>query len=291
MANRTSFLSYTNVSDATFRLWINEIHDSLIAFGWLRTTDTGQIDYATVTRPGAINTYQGYAVYKMNDALQSTCAVFMRLDFGTASTADGPGIKVQVCIGGTNGAGTLTGNVSSQYIGTNSTASTSFFTCRNAGSSSSFRSSMWAGTLSNRGWIFAVERDLNTSGAETSLGINFLTASPTGNSLTMTSQFLELAGGTGPVETKWYAMLTASQSGSTEYGTVGVAPVRCTLGPFRNPMKTILLFARTDYMDQTTNPITIYGVSRTDLMTRPNTLGAMEVNTINADCGVALLWE
>jgi hypothetical protein len=61
-------------------LWINEIHNSLIAFGWIRTSDTGQIDFSTVTRPTTTNTYQGYAVYRMADSLQATCPVYIRID-------------------------------------------------------------------------------------------------------------------------------------------------------------------------------------------------------------------
>jgi hypothetical protein len=294
MGQRTSNLAYTNVSDASFRLWINEIHNALLAFGWTQTADTGQINFSTVTRPTAINTYQGFAVYQMGDSLQATCAVFMRLDFGTAATTDGPAIKVGLCIGSTNGSGTLTGNVATQYVSSNNTATTTTYPCRCAGSSSSFRCNFWGNERSNSGFIFAIERDLNTSGAETSLGVNFLTCSPTGNFTTSTSQFLELAGGTGPVENKWYALLSAQGSQSDEYGRVGVAPVRCTLGPFRNPMKTILLYSVDDYYHSTTNPVTIYGVSHTYLMTYAQ-FGAIttnnQLNGLNTGCGIAMLWE
>lgn len=292
MATRTSSLAPTNVSDASFRLWINEIHNSLIAFGWVQTSDTGQINFSTVLRPAAINTYQGYAVYRMADSLQSTCAVFMRLDFGTGGGTDSPALKVKVGIGSTDGAGTLTGNLSTQVLMVSGSApSAALFNCRTAGTTSSFRMHFWGTTYSNVGLTVAIERDLDTSGAETSLGVNILTSyQSAGGTCVHSSQFLELAGGTGPVEVRWYAMISAqtSQSGG---GNVGVGPVRCTLGPFRNPMKTVLVYAVADFVIESTNPVTIYGASHTYLMLKPNFGSSISLNTWNTACGFALLWE
>jgi len=92
------------------------------------------------------------------------------------------------------------------------------------------------------------------------------------------------------LESRWYGMISAqtSQSGG---GVVGVAPVRCTLGPFRNPMKTLLIFALADFTMESTNPCTIYGASHTYLMLRPNSGVAVSLNTWNGSCGMALLWE
>lgn len=293
MATRTSSLAPINDTDANFRLWINEIHNALIAFGWLQTSDTGQINFSTVTRPAGVSTYQGFAVYKMNDGLQATCAVFMRIDFGTCAGSNCPGIKIQVGIGSTNGAGTLTGNLATQVINTPvaATANASLFNCRCSGTSSSFRMHFWGTSVAALGWTVIVSRDRDTSGAETSLGVNFVTLYPTSTSAAVQfSQFLELAGGTGPQETKWYALVSA-QSSQSGGGNVGVGPVRCTLGPFRNPVPDVLVYARTDFTIETTNPVTIYGSSHTYLMLRPNTGATISLNVLNADCGLALLWE
>lgn len=292
MAFRTSSIAPSNSSDAIFRLWINEIHNSLIAFGWVQTSDTGQINFSTVTAPSGAGVYQGYAVYRMADSLQATCAVFMRLDFGEASAVDQPSLKIKVGIGSTDGAGTLTGNLSTQVTcNGNTTSSASTFNCRTAGTTSSFRMQMWGTSFAGLGWTVAIERDLDTSGAETSLGVNILISynnAPTTS--VFTSQFLELAGGTGPVETKWYGMVS-TQSSQSGGGNVGIGPVRCTLGPFRNPMKTVLVFAVTDFVMESTNPVTIYGSSHTYLMLRPNTGQSVALNQWNATCGVAFLWE
>lgn len=285
MAFRTASLAGNNSTDALFRLWINEIHNALVAFGWVQTADTGQVNYATVTRPAAINTYQGYAVYRMADSLQATCAVFIRLDYGTGGTTDAPAIKVKVAIGGTDGAGTLTGLMTTQQT-LNPTSTWAAANMRTAGSTSSFRLSWGVVESQANSFTFAIERDNDTSGNETALGVNFL-ANNSGTTSTV-SQFLETAGGISAVEVKWYAMISiqASQSGG---GTVGVAPVRIPLGPFRNPMKTVLIFAKADFTTNTTNPVTIYGVSHTYLMLCPS--GSISLNVWNAACGMAFLWE
>lgn len=285
MANRTASLAQTNVADVNFRAWINEVHNALIAFGWTQTADTGQINFSTVTRPVAINTYAGYALYAMADTPQSTCAVFIRLDFGTGGFTDGPGMKVQAAIGGTSGAGALTGNVSTvQSIAFGGVGLATVDNLRTAGTAGSFR--FFWGMGSDLMWGFAIERDQATDGTDATTGLNVLCLL---TRTTVSSQFLELAGGTGPVESKWYSLISAqaSQSGG---GNVGVGPVRCTLGPFRNPMKTIVLFAKADFVLNSTNPISIYGTSHTYLMLACVTTG-QALNGLNTSCGTAIMFE
>jgi hypothetical protein len=294
MATRTTSLAAINNTDAAFRAWINEIHSSLIAFGWIQTADTGQINFATVTRPAAINTYQGYALYRMADANQASCAVFIRLDFGTGGNADCPSIKFQMAIGGTNGSGSLTGNLCTQQTLQTDTNNATPVNCRTAGTTSSFRMSFWEVNGAGKGFCLIIERDLDTAGNETALGVQFCAHwyAP-GPTEAQVSQFLEQAGGTGAVDTLWYGMVSTqtSQGGG---GNVGVGPVRTQLGPFRNPMKTLILFARSDFAMEVTTPVTIYGASHTYLTLRPrggSSPASRALNTWQADCGYMLLWE
>lgn len=288
MAARTLSIIASNSTDARFRAWGTEIHAALTAFGWVQATGVGtQIDFTTVSRPGAINTYQGYSVWKMNDAQQSTAAVFMRLDFGTGAQADVPGMKVQVAIGGCDGSGNLTGIIGTQQVLNNSTTiNASATNLRTSGTSSSFRLFWKVGTTAQSPMCFVVQRDCDTSGADTALGVNLCTLT-SGNGFT--SQFIEApSGNLGPVETKWYALVSAqtSQVGSSN---TGVGAVRCTLGPFRNPMIGLLLCSRGDYTHDTTNSVTIYGSSHTYLMLTEHS--GMALNTWNAQCGICLLFE
>ncbi len=96
-----------STTDAQFRSWGLAFHNSLIAVGITNTADSGQIDFATVTIPGA-GTSAGYKIYRFNDALQASAPIFFRIDYGIdASGAAVPQMWVQVGIA-TDGAGTLT---------------------------------------------------------------------------------------------------------------------------------------------------------------------------------------
>ena len=68
-----------NNTDANFRLWCDFINDVLTTAGWVNTADTGQINLVTVTAPVAASTKQGYQIWRMNDALQSTKPCFIRI--------------------------------------------------------------------------------------------------------------------------------------------------------------------------------------------------------------------
>jgi|SRR5882724_2717160 len=291
MATRTNPLAQTNVSDASFRAWINEIHSGLTGFGWLQTSDTGQINFVTVTRPTAINTYQGYAVYKMNDSLQATTAVFMRLDFGTGAQTDVPAFKLQVAIGGTDGAGALTGQLGTQQTLSGNTANASSVNVRSAGTSSAYRMSFWDTNGGGNGFMFAIERDLDASGTETTSGVCVITQWVQAGSVQfLGSQFIPASGSVGTNDATWYALIStaANQTGG---GNVGVAPVRVQYGPMRNPMRGVLVCARADFTPETTSLVTIYGAAHTYLFLRPATSGAKSLNTINSDCEYALLFE
>src|SRR3954454_12687471 len=89
--NLPAFIS----DDATFRTWGSGVAAQIAAMGLVQTSDTGQINWTTVTRL-AINTSAGYEVWRFNDALQSTKPVFIRLDYGIAGVADRPRIIARV---------------------------------------------------------------------------------------------------------------------------------------------------------------------------------------------------
>lgn len=101
-------------SDATFRTWYGEIRTMLAAVGMVQTSDTGQVNPATMTRPGT-SAYAGYEVWRFADALQSTAPIYVRIRPGTGTGAAIPALEMQIGTG-TNGAGTLTGVTSTAAV-------------------------------------------------------------------------------------------------------------------------------------------------------------------------------
>ena len=101
-------------SDATFRAWGSDLSTRFALAGLVQTLDTGQINWLTVTRPGAI-TFAGYEIWRFNDTLQATSPVFIKVEYGTANNATVPALRITVS-SGTNGAGTPTGLVTTARL-------------------------------------------------------------------------------------------------------------------------------------------------------------------------------
>ena len=158
-------------NDTEFRAWAQVIHDKLVACGQTQTSDTGQINLVTVAKPAGTNTAAGYEIFRFNDTLQATAPLFYKVEYGTAAAATTPSIWIQVG-SGTNGAGTLTGLLSTrvQLIP--------------AASSTGTTKNVYASGANNRIWLaggidwasnantyqFQIERTKDASGADTADG-------------------------------------------------------------------------------------------------------------------------
>lgn len=177
--NLPAFLS----DDATFRTWGSGVAAQIAAMGLVQTSDTGQINWVTVTRP-AINTSAGYEMWRFNDALQATKPVFVRLDYGIAAVADRPRIIARVGTA-TDGAGTLTGQVGGAVtvLPTGSKTAGAVLSSLCAGSTSRlnlFTHVDPAGSATVFGMMIFVERTKTGAGVNTGDGIVTWFASPNG---------------------------------------------------------------------------------------------------------------
>lgn len=102
----TSSVSSHN-DDAGFRAWGSELSaalDALLIFP--KSADSSQINWETVTR-SAVNTAAGYEIRYLNDSLHSTKPIYVKIEYGTSSTANAPGVWITVGKG-SDGAGTIT---------------------------------------------------------------------------------------------------------------------------------------------------------------------------------------
>jgi hypothetical protein len=110
-----------NTTDAGFRAWGSAISTRLATGGLVKVIATGTVNWTTVTKPATVGEKTGFEIWCLNDALQATAPVFVRIDYGsktnTGGLSDGVGIWIQA---GTthDGAGTLGGQVTaSRYCG------------------------------------------------------------------------------------------------------------------------------------------------------------------------------
>jgi len=113
MANQKGSFAHNTqnvTNDADFRAYAQALHDMFALAGWIQTGDTGQINLTTVLRPAA-NTSGGYEIWRFDDALQATFPIFVKIEY-RASAAQTTAIIHGFTGTGSNGAGTLTGQLS-----------------------------------------------------------------------------------------------------------------------------------------------------------------------------------
>lgn len=108
----SSPFSYTETTDVTignqrFRTFGQEISTALDTVGLTKASDSGQVDWATATRPTTTDTLPYYEIRQLSDSLHSTDPVVFKFEFGTASGAQyNFQLKASVS-SGTNGSGSL----------------------------------------------------------------------------------------------------------------------------------------------------------------------------------------
>lgn len=110
-----------HTSDAGFRAWGSQLSAGLATAGLVQTADTGQINWLTVTRP-ATNTAGGYEIWRFANSSR-----YLKIEYGTAASATIPQMWITVGAG-SNGSGTLTGQLSTRVIFTSAGALASIVT-------------------------------------------------------------------------------------------------------------------------------------------------------------------
>jgi len=160
-------------SDAGFRLWGADFAAKLAAVGMVQTADTGQINWASVTRPGT-NTDGGYEIWRFADTMQATAPIFLRINYGTGSVATRP--RIQIIVGtSSNGSGTIGGTALTATLTTSAgtgTATGSSFTSYMAAGEGYFWFAWLAGgaTTGLASAFCAVLRTTDSAGAPTARG-------------------------------------------------------------------------------------------------------------------------
>lgn len=117
MATATWSETLLHDGDANFRVWGSSLSAKFasVSAKLTKTSDTGQINWTTVTRP-AVSTDAGYEVYYLNDAMHSTAPIYIKIYYGTGTNAAYPRIRIEFGTG-SNGAGTLTGTGAGNVYG------------------------------------------------------------------------------------------------------------------------------------------------------------------------------
>lgn len=272
-------------SDAAFQTFNSAINTAILAMGWVASADTGQMNPATQVRTG-VSTSAGYIIYTPNDALQATCPIFLKILFGQGGTATMYRLIIQVSTS-TNGAGTLTGNISNAFTHT-STGTTAALNCYFSGTTARLQMALFPSTASSQ-LMLSIERDKSAAGADQANGFHIITY---GIANVWNQQYIP-AIAYGPscvVETK-ACTLISSQTSQGSGGSTGVGVIRPVAGAMRNPGIGMLIVARADWTTEVTNSVTIYSTARTYLALTTATAMASTAVANNTACGSFMLFE
>lgn len=170
-------------SDAAFRKWVQGIHDSFIACGWVQTDDTGQLDIPTATVPGTQNTAAGYLMYRLDDDFQGVAPVFVKFEPGRGAHASNNVPCAWFTVGqGTDGSGAVSSVLLPRTATASSTAVTGVTTeypSYASGDGSSLCLAMWPMSGTHPIFFFLLERSRNANGEPT--GEGFLIACSSAN--------------------------------------------------------------------------------------------------------------
>lgn len=160
-----------NSTNANFQAWGGALSAAILAAGWSKSADTGQINFASVTAPSGVNQVQGYEIWTM--ATGGLTTYYLKLEYGSAASTTYPAIWLTMGTG-TNGSGTLTGQLSTRFqIKVNYSSATTMQSCCFAGAADWFACCLFFDYSQYQYPIlFAIERIRDSSGANTDNGVS-----------------------------------------------------------------------------------------------------------------------
>lgn len=228
MTGSTASLTADSSSTASFRAWGLAVSNAITAAGYPKTSDTGQIDWATVTAPASTVTAQGYEIRQFNDSLQATRPIYFKVEYGSGASTSSPNLWITVGTA-TNGAGTLSSMAgygttlgARQSLNAGNTFSAVAMPCLFGGSDGSgLAVALFLNSGTAAGMMFYIERHRNADGTASSEGFCWGYAVGSNSPSTGWQQFLYQniiqQGTTG----SWPSLLINAVTGGLTGHTVG----------------------------------------------------------------------
>jgi hypothetical protein len=267
MSTTQPSITFSNISDASFRAWIQAIKDGLTNNGITYVADTGAIDLTTVTTPNGGNQNKGFLIFRFNDALQTgSTTVYIKFEFGSGTAATNPAMTFQ-CGTGTDGSGTLT-NPGQKFATMFSSNSSSAKTCYFSGASDRFVFSIFHSTAS-QGQTYFCERLKNSDGTNSSEGFAYgcmgVLMSGGWATGTVGVQCHEFQVSCPPAITDSLggSHFVAGGATTTQWGNnVALIPIMPVGSKIFNPIQQVWIYLNADITSLSVISATVYGTSR-----------------------------
>jgi hypothetical protein len=256
----------SNGSDAAFRTWGSAISAALAAGGWVQTADTGQLNWLTATAAVGTSTMAGYEIWRSNDAVGLLAEIYLKIEYGNSSGSAGA-CALTVTVGwASDGAGNLTGTVSTRRrvdAGASGSGSAGTF---NMGVGTGWICLALALDRSNTGsfGIFSVERTKNFSNVDQNELFMIATAGSAFNNQIIQKDVMTYPLEPSTVGGNTGGILAAGALGGQRYqGRVALGVILPTKGRFLSPAINIF-GAGSGYLGSAGQYVYIssYGVTR-----------------------------
>lgn len=284
----------SSATDSDFQAWASELYQHLTATGLAQASDTGQLAYpVVVSRPGVNNTAAGYWIFYLNDSLHGSAPIYIKIEPGRGGGATIPNAWITIGTS-TDGAGTITGVLSSRYSFTgNTTAGVTVrqsYACGVAG----FQGLDWKQGAGTQGaGAFYLARTVDATGAPTGIGCLLLIGGITNQSTIVSITF-----STGTVQEYTTPSLGASAipGGATSLILPGGDVQAFLVFGAANRVFPVVGVCTTLAVDITAN--NTFSVALVGVTSRTYKAGAyngfnslLPSNIAAAAAGIAMLWE
>jgi hypothetical protein len=301
MATLQQFLACDSSTLANFKAWASAISAFFATAGWMQSTDTGQVNWGTISTVPAASSYV-YEVWEPNDGLTN---FFVKIEYGNASgTAAQPSIRLTLCTS-TNGAGTATGfivgptNTSLNGITANATA---LYECDFSGAAGRIGVMMWRNGTGNDQQLFAIERSLNSSGVYTSAYVTLWTAGQCTSGQDFSQRSLVFGVGPGPNLTNnsfnaggWQVRLVSSStnngSANAFNGAIAFDAAAPSIPYLDNACTVVGAGNPGDFAEGVPFTVTMYSSTRTFMPSKNGPFGSDARNTGNSNGLIAMRYD
>ena len=280
-------LTGNNSTNAQFRAWGQNVSSTINSCGMIQTSDTGQINWATVTAPAGANTIQGYEVWRFADALQASAPVYFKLEYGSGSTANNPSLNL-ILGSGSDGLGNLTGITMRENAACSGTAGNT--TCYVCGDTNRLTLALFvagANATAASCLVHMLERTVDAAGVLTAEGVLYIGR---GTSVWQQQAWNCKTGPMSAQEVTLGCMGPSIGNGGSGANT-SVYPIYHTKGIFLNPGYNMFGGFEANFPANITTTFTVYGVSHTYMPMSQVNASAPVFRTVSSTSNVLLRYD
>jgi len=305
MATSQQFLVCDSSTLANFKSWAQAISTMFTTAGWTQTSDTGQVNWSSIASVPGSGAFV-YEIWRANDGLGFT-DYYVKIEYGNVSGTNCPSIRLTMGIG-SNGAGTLTGFITNTYNVNFSSftpaSSTTTYECNFSYATGRFAAMMWRNGPGNSQQFFAFERSVNASGTYVGTSVTMLVCGAASGSFSASvpaiQQSILFGVGTSPAlanssrtnalgnSSGWNCRLCVTST-SLLNGNVAMDTVAPLTGYNDWGLTVAGVALGSDVIEGTTFSTTLYGATRTYMVTKAGPFSGAAGPCVTAGTGSAAL--